>query len=185
MPKIPYLSDAMALIISQPHRWNQQKWFCGSTACLAGHICLDAGAEPLYTSADDDLSGVVRYQGDTRNAGRLAQDLAGLTRWESQFLFWGGRTMPELYEAVSRLERDLALHHYISYLRHGDGGFWTDPDGLLQVARHRSTVYRLYDGRPMLTDHATRALAHEAVLTVAIARGNLTHHPSTPSEVTL
>lgn len=159
---IELLDQAMSQIISHPETWEQNQWFCGTKACLAGHVCLLAGAVPMHDDASGRyVDGDVIYQGEMRCVAGLARQLTGITHWEAVWLWYGGRTMPELYECVNRLTRDIAPQFWTPVYYTGDGAHYTDRTGAVQLAVHRRTTAVWSMGWWQHKVHPSRALAQQ------------------------
>lgn len=163
MPDIPYLSEAVRHIVNHPSEWDQEVWVCGTTACLAGRICLLAGATFKKSGpgmTDPDMA-VLGDRGTT--ISDMAARLAHLYPWEARWLFDAGRTMPELVTEVGRLERGLALSSWSPDRTPSNGGVYCDDAGIIQVARHRATTYYRNSHMTPFRDHPTPEYARQYV----------------------
>lgn len=170
---IPGLLDqALTQIINHPDTWDQSDWFCGTKACLAGHICLLAGAKPL-NSSDPDVQdmGIVTYDGTTRTAFLLAEQLCGLLRWEGTWMWAADRTMPDLYEAVTRISNDQALTCWRPATDQHDGPQWIDGDGWQQIIVHRASTADWCRDHWQIKHHPTRQLARSWAAGIAHRHG--------------
>jgi hypothetical protein len=174
---VELLETAMRQIISHPETWDQENWFCGTKACLAGHIVLAAGAtRPEHLVEDTEYGDEVLYQGEVYPAARLARILTGIAPSEAAWLWEARRTMPELYEAVNLLTRDIALPSWYPGLSDHDGPAYVNHARLPRIVVHRRTVAK-WDGAGWYRCIApSRHLAHQTAAELAIA-ANL--HPLT------
>lgn len=75
-------------LLDEPARYDQSSYFCGTTACIAGHACLEAGATIINTFQDL----VKAVDGNVYTAKNLAIKELELTELEAQKLFRGDRT---------------------------------------------------------------------------------------------
>lgn len=84
------LDAAIAWIEAHPEQHDQGDPFakreCGTTACLAGVLCLIDGWEPDWRPGEDDAY-FVQKDGEKRNAMALAQQLLGADRVQADALF--------------------------------------------------------------------------------------------------
>src|SRR5574337_895338 len=164
------------IVIAHPREWRQESWFCGTAACLAGRMCLMAGATPLPHATVDANAGIVAYGSRTLPAYELAAELAGLYDREADWLFSPDRTMPELYRAVNRLERGLALDAWDHNAWESDGGVWVNDNHNVILARHRATTWwRDSTGRE-LYDHADVEAAQRYIDTLTRRIDGLHYH---------
>jgi hypothetical protein len=180
----PYLTAAMTHIINHPEEWDQQDWFCGTKACLAGRICLQVGYVPELIDTVDYTGWVVRRGGEVYSPRDAACAVAGLYRWEAEWLFHPHRTMPELYAAVNRLERDLALETWGARPEYADGGFWVDTPGDTIIGVHRGTSWWCHRSGVQLYDHSSPEAARKYADTIARRYNDLTHMPGHDREST-
>lgn len=154
------LDQAITHIINHPGEWDQSAWFCGTKACLAGRVCLLAGAQPLDTEPGDGFDlGMVGYQGEIFQARELAAQLAGLTEWEAYRLWRSDNTMPELYELVNTVGLDLALPCWAPATDESYGPRWADEDGRPCLSVHRRSVAYTVNGLWRIRHHPSRLLA--------------------------
>lgn len=102
--------------------WRQASYAmptdCGTAACIAGRVALDAG----FTSAPElrmwedagafcywrhDTDPPVSLQGNRTPWSTVGQELLGLTTYEARVLFAGGNNIKD----VERIAADIARHH--------------------------------------------------------------------------
>lgn len=170
MPQHP-LQAAMDHIEAHPDEWNQATWVCGTVACLAGHIVLQAGAQPEDREEGDEHGEYVTLSGARFNTFNLAVALTHITDAEAQQLFDAWNTMPELRQDTARLTQDLAIDREPEEWLHSHHHCWTDSDGEVIVTAHRRTTF-VKDGSLMtVVDHPTRAGAKDYAGDVATCRG--------------
>ena len=154
------LDQAMTHIINSPDQWEQGQWFCGTAACLAGRICLLAGAQPIDPDRTDQYdSGMVVYGGEEVHASQLAQHLAGLTGWEAARLWGADNTMPELYQMANAIGLDLALSCWMPATDEHAGPAWLDDGFNAVIVVHRRTTAMARDGHWHIKHHPSRELA--------------------------
>lgn len=130
MIKIDVLDAAIAEIEAHPERHDQRYWFyredggCGTAACLAGTIALQAGWSPTAWeerySGNDELSFATARaikDGEVRDVDDVAMDLLGCERspeypdgaitddeWDTEALFASVNTLEE----IKRMRNDIA-----------------------------------------------------------------------------
>ena len=68
-------------IRENPGEWDQETYFCGSTACFAGRAILLAGKNQPYPFWEEDS------QSDLGSPGELARELLGWTRNQAYAVF--------------------------------------------------------------------------------------------------
>lgn len=93
------LDAAIAWIEAHPDQHDQGDPFakreCGTTACLAGILCLLDGWKPAWEDDDDDAYFALK-NGEKRNAMRLAQELLGATRHQADSLFLASWSLEDI-----------------------------------------------------------------------------------------
>lgn len=169
---IAQLRTALEYIKAHPDEWDQSTWFCGTTACLAGHIALLDGWEPT-----DDYQPGLGYHvinGDTVDAvDAVAADILGISRIEGGVLWDSRNTLAQLEHHTLRLEADRAIFANALWPQEAWQHCWTDSSHRVQVAAHRRTSYvRIglvtrvedWDSRAEALDHA-EACAQGRLLT--------------------
>lgn len=100
--------------------WTDDAGSCGTTACIAGHAAILAGRQDLFRVVRDEVfprwidGRVVEFRTVLRtNATRIK--VAGmaaleLTGDEASYVFYGGRTLDEIYAYFAKLmEIDLQV----------------------------------------------------------------------------
>lgn len=177
------LSTAMRHIVNHPETWNQAIWICNTTACLAGHIALQGGAQLIEDLPENVDGQYVEYQGMICPVRDVATQIARLTEVESAYLFNAQRTMPELYAAVNRLERDLALEIWDPCISHDWRVRWVDHAGFTQVAVHRCSVWVRTNLAGRIVDHPRRTYAVHHAADIAARTAGLRPHHNTKTEV--
>lgn len=175
----PLLTLAMRHIVNHPDQYDQEVWFCGTKACLAGRIALIAGACFVDNPVLGEMAECVEFDGSTHHPADLAERLAHLYQWEARWLWNAQRTMPELYREVNRLERGLAPTFWNPHDMAGNGGTWRDQDGRLLVAVHRGTVYKARSQHSTYTDYPDQSTALVVAQGLANRYGPLKFHPQT------
>lgn len=82
--------------------WFQGDWIlshdCGTTACVAGHIALEVGGKP-----HGPFGAYVTFGNGAEAVRRIAAAALGQSRENSQWLFYGGRTEPEVRWALQQI----------------------------------------------------------------------------------
>lgn len=164
------LQAAMDHILNFPGEWDQNNWICGTNACLAGRIVLQADAQPYIYDDGPDTDTVTDRGGYVRRVDEFAADLAGLTQAEAQHLFHASVRLDELCQDTARLVQDNAVHcNPYGYMRTHHHR-WMDSTGATVVSAHRRTSF-VKDGHCITTvDHPTRAGAYDYASDVATAR---------------
>jgi hypothetical protein len=156
------LIQAMTHIAEHPDEWDQTQWLCQTKACLAGRICLLAGATPAPHRAEAGaLSSTVEYHGQYISAPELAQLLTGLTDSEAHWLWNADRSIHELYGTVSRIALDCAPTWWYPPSDDAIGVMYRTPDHQPVLGVHRRTVFIHHAGHWERRDHPTRSLARD------------------------
>lgn len=169
------LRATLEWIKANPRNWDQSAWFCGTAACLGGHLVLRAGWQ--IAEQDNSIGGflVVSPQGQVEEVDTVAARLAGITMNEGFTLWNSTNTLDQLEEHLSRLENDLAIYQTMSARKEAWQHCWTNRDEQVTVAAHRRSSYERIGGCMRRLDHDTRAAAIDYAETCA--RGMiLTHH---------
>lgn len=90
------LDAAIAWAEEHPEQHDQGDPFakreCGTTACLAGIICVLDGWEPIWRPGETDAYWVEKG-GEERNAMALARELIGADGHQADALFLGAMTL--------------------------------------------------------------------------------------------
>jgi hypothetical protein len=160
----------MQHIEAHPEEWDQAQWICGTRACLAGRIVLQAGATPDPDVPKGWSSDLAILDGYGVSIPDAARRIAGLTWAEGQHLFHASVTLEEMCHDTTRITNDLAMdcNPYGSMRLHHH--WWTDATGATIVSAHRRTVF-VYDApRHTIIDFPTRALAYDYASDIATAR---------------
>lgn len=94
---VELLNATLQHIIDHPEEWDQHKWFCGTTACFAGHAALIHGAkvDERFTNSDGHYM-VQTSLGGSRSIKEYAQDILGLDYWQGGLLFSAVNTLEDL-----------------------------------------------------------------------------------------
>lgn len=112
---------ANAVVVGKPKARQYERWVgvdplsCGSTGCLAGHVCVLSGDH--YLIQEDalehkhgdviDVCSVLTADGEVKNISTRAQQLLGITDTEAGRLFSGGLKIRGLEAAA----REVAHNH--------------------------------------------------------------------------
>jgi hypothetical protein len=106
------LQQVLAKIEADPKAWDQTYWFCGTSACFAGHACLLAGDKPLFEGfankdgdwIDDPRADKVKdASGVCWHADDRAQALLGLSDGQAMVLFHSDNDLTDLRAIVAGL----------------------------------------------------------------------------------
>jgi hypothetical protein len=125
------LRQAVNKIIADPESWNQGQWHCGTQHCIGGHCQILGGrsADPQTTKAQ-------------------AQEMLGLGDADANYLFYGQRTLGEIYKfAQGLLLRDRDGFDRDGRDRDGFDRDGRDRDGFDRDGRDRDGRDR--DGKPL------------------------------------
>lgn len=94
------LDAAIEWIEAHPEQHDQGDPFarreCGTTACLAGILCLLDGWEPAWEDDEEEDAYFAVKNGEKRNAMRLARELLGATRYQADSLFLESWSLDEI-----------------------------------------------------------------------------------------
>lgn len=85
-------------IKTDPASWNQREYFCGTSCCFAGHVCLLAGWKRY---AETQL--VYKHDISPEHAADVAQKLLGITGWQAANLFHSNNSLEELECCVENI----------------------------------------------------------------------------------
>lgn len=100
---VPLLRKALEHITAHPEGWNQEHWAqktaCGTAFCLAGHVAVMSGHEPLWERCGFEWSAAATTDGEL--IFDVARRHLGLTLHEAQDLFEGGNYLERLWELAS------------------------------------------------------------------------------------
>lgn len=148
-------------IRNNPREWDQSLWFCGTTACLAGHIVTRAGWSPIEDE-DGDEGFHISDGRDISTVDVMACTIAGILHEEGDVLWNGTNTLDQLDTLVRRLEADQAIYGTMSQPVSAWQHCWTNSRGTVMAAAHRRTSYvRIKRDVIQRLDHASREEAME------------------------
>jgi uncharacterized Fe-S radical SAM superfamily protein PflX len=109
-PNLPLIDDVMHHIDTHPEQHGQSYWFCGTTACVAGHVALLSGWRPVFKAPCElafcdcqTFTSQVEKDGERRRVSDLAQDLLQIDADTADRLFYGGNTVDDLHQVVKEL----------------------------------------------------------------------------------
>ena len=89
-------------IIEHPETWDQRRWHCGTSHCVAGHCQIMAGKPPTDEGAADD-----------------AREALGLDWDDAAWLFAPERTLPEIHGFAKAVLAGEAGYNHADYDRDG------------------------------------------------------------------
>lgn len=159
---------------ADPAGYDPATFITERTTDLAGRICLDAGAQPVWGETWGGATAHVEYGGKVWGVLPLARHLTGTTHGEIVALSAPRVTLPIMESLVSTLEADRMLTNGIGYPLILAEEMWTTRDGQAMIWRHRRTVaYRDTDGIHALNP-MTREQAHDAAC--ALPRASTLHY---------
>lgn len=155
------LKKAMVHITRNPEEHDQGLWICGTVACLAGRIALQAGATEGVGVLRSDIGYIATFEGENQPVKDIARRIAGLTTTEAQHLFSPDIGLDELCHDTVRITMDRAMTCLRTPIRETYHHVWTDNDGEYVVAAHRCTAFfRDHKHEPVIEfttrDHAYR-----------------------------
>lgn len=177
------LTLAMDHINAHPEEWDQGVWVCGTTACIAGRIILQAGLTVLAAENAQERGTRVVRNGVMTSTYDAARDLAHLTDAEAQYLFEAFRTLTELRHDTARLAQDLAMETDAEDYTHTHHHVWTDSDGGVMITAHRRTMFEVTPTAFLSVDFPTREACYDFASDVATARGLIYTWNTNPPEV--
>lgn len=155
------LRFALNHIKANPREWDQSLWFCDTTACLAGHLVLLDGWEPIEDEDGDEGYHIIN--GDqTGTVDSIACSIAGILGEEGDVLWNGDNSLDQLEALIRRLEADQAIYGTMSQPISAWQHCWTNSRGTVIAAAHRRTSY-IRVGRDVIErkDHDSRTEAAE------------------------
>lgn len=106
---------AIQRIKRHPETWNQRNWHCGTAFCMAGHVCLLAGYEPVNPEASDhDLDGmaVKKPRGNKIDIPDAAMKALG---FKMEDHYYGIHPLFESCNSIERLRELVDIH--LPYMR--------------------------------------------------------------------
>ena len=157
----------MRRIINHPEEHDQGVWICGTRACLAGHIALQAGAHGGPGTLRSDVGYITMVDGELVSVKEFAQQRAGLTRAEAQHLFSAAIGLDELCHDTVRITMDRAANCHSTELRESYHHIWTNLDGEIIAAAHRCTAFFRTGKHDPVIEFTTRHAAHAYASVVA------------------
>jgi hypothetical protein len=98
-------------IDTHPEQHAQRRWFCGTTACVAGRTALMAGWKPVFRSicgaeacrACRLIAEEVEKDGEVRYVADVARELLGLDCETADRLFAGDNTLDDIHQVHKEL----------------------------------------------------------------------------------
>lgn len=102
MGNIELLKKTREQIIMFPDKHDQGSWHCGTTMCIAGHACVQAGAK--LEIHDNGMTELV-YEGRAISAPCFADDMLDLSNDEYGYLFF----CMDNEVAMKRMDQVIAL----------------------------------------------------------------------------
>lgn len=99
------LDDLISYIEQHPEEWDQKEW-CGTACCLAGHAYLCSKGRPPLTED---------YERDVITICNTAKEYLGLNSDETAYLFRGWRNLDDFkhFSKKRRLLRKPLFYHQI------------------------------------------------------------------------
>lgn len=98
------LEKVMQYILDHPEEHDQSQWFCGTTACFAGHTALLSGYRlPHPLGQNEAIAVVVDKDGKRHYVDDLAIELLGLTCDQGNLLFGASNNLEQLQLTVRGL----------------------------------------------------------------------------------
>lgn len=172
----PELVRALHHIELHPEQWDQQEWFCGTAACLAGHICLQHGWQPVDGSEEATGARMVAKGNLADDVAARACIIAGITAAEGYYLFRSDRTMDDLRTAIHNIDNDRAIVPWLWDRRFRAEHEWRTPGRDLEVVAHRRTTAIRTPHGMEATVHPTRTAAYDYASDVASCRDTTYRH---------
>lgn len=158
------LRNTLEYIKAHPREWDQSLWFCGTTACLAGHLVARDGWEPVEDEDGDE--GFHVANGDrVGTVDTIACEISGILHPEGDVLWNGTNTLDMLDMLIRRLEADQAIYGTLSQPVSAWQQCWTNFHGTVVAAAHRRTSYVRIGGCVQRLDHDS----HEDAVQHALA----------------
>lgn len=155
---IAHLRNAVEYIRKNPREWDQSLWFCGTTACLAGHLVALDGWEPLEDEDGDEGFHIIN--GDQiGTVDTIACEIAGILHQEGEVLWNGANGLQTLDMLVRRLEADQAIYGGLSQPVQAYQLCFTNFYGTVVAAAHRRTSYVRIGNCTQRLDHYSHAEA--------------------------
>lgn len=112
---VELLQKTLDAIKANPKHWNQKSWHCGTSHCFAGFAELIANGLPVKTSFDE-----IKKLKTTRKLAMStfieAERLLGISDEDSDVLFYGYNTLPQLERMVAYLIEHGSLEDFEEYV---------------------------------------------------------------------
>ena len=94
------LDEAIAYIEAHPEQHDQGSWFarspCGTVACLAGTVALQAGWSPAWPKRHSAFAYTAEKNGARRTVRSVAREILGATREQESTLFFRAGTLDDI-----------------------------------------------------------------------------------------
>jgi hypothetical protein len=98
---VELLRETLEYVTTHRDQWDQSYWlqrtWCGTTACFAGTVALNAGYRPVTSWPNQRNVTYVRKDNEVRSVRDVACELLGLSESQSDPLFGYGATLLELW----------------------------------------------------------------------------------------
>jgi len=117
---VKLLNDTLNAIKANPDHWEQSKWHCGTSHCLAGFAELLSLGLPVDSNEDDLRDNLSVYNENksrwsTRENAIKALGLNDSLDSDDDTLFAAYNTFPELEKMVAYLSEHGSLNGYHAY----------------------------------------------------------------------
>jgi len=100
MPNTELLLATLGYLREHPEMVDLDSWICGTTACYAGHVALQAGATPVYCDDEADTALVDSPDGRRLPVSSYAAEILDISDDQADNLFHAG-SMDELEGIIS------------------------------------------------------------------------------------
>jgi hypothetical protein len=99
MPNREKLLGTLEYLKQHPDRVDLDSWICGTTACYAGHVALQAGATPVYCDDEPDTALIDTPDGRRIPVSTYAAQILDISDEQGEELFNAG-SLDELERTI-------------------------------------------------------------------------------------
>jgi hypothetical protein len=116
---VELLKRTLEFIEANPKEWDQKTW-CGTSCCFAGHAAILAGSRRVEKAREPGAlswAHVRRPDGKLGLVWEVAERELGLDEWQASELFAADNTLADLRRIVGELVTDEGLDAYLAERR--------------------------------------------------------------------
>lgn len=102
MPNTELLLGTLDYLREHIEKVDLDTWICGTTACYAGHVALQAGATPVYCDDETDTALVDTPDGRRLPVSSYAAEILEISDDQAGHLFHAG-SVDDLEDIISEI----------------------------------------------------------------------------------